>query len=54
MSDLTDNNSYPSAERIWLCIRFAKWVCDRHLPILEKKIVFSNEAHFDLGGYVNK
>ena len=29
MSDLTDNLFYPSAERIWLCIRFAKWVCDR-------------------------
>ena len=24
------------------------------LPILAKKIIFSDEAHFDLGGYVNK
>ena len=27
--DLADNLFYPSAERIWLCIRFAKWACDR-------------------------
>ena len=26
--------------------RFAKWACDR--------LIFSNEDHFDLGGYVNK
>ena len=24
------------------------------MPISAKKIIFSNEAHFDLGGYVNK
>ena len=24
------------------------------LPILAEKIIFSDEAHFDLGGYVNK
>ena len=24
------------------------------MPILEEKIFFSDEAHFDLGGYVNK
>ena len=24
------------------------------MPILAKKIIFSDEAHFDLGGYVNK
>ena len=24
------------------------------MPILSKKIIFSNEAYFDLGGYVNK
>ena len=24
------------------------------LPILAKKIIFSDEAHFDLGGYVKK
>ena len=32
MSDLTDNEFYPFAERIWLCIRFnkaGKWACDR-------------------------
>ena len=37
---------------IWLCIRFAKWASDRLTE--EKKIIFSDEAHFDLGGYVNK
>ena len=29
MSDLTDTEFYPSAERIWLCIRLNKWACDR-------------------------
>ena len=32
MSDLTDNWFYPSAERIWLCIRLnnaGKWACDQ-------------------------
>ena len=24
------------------------------MPILAKKIIFSDEAYFDLGGYVNK
>ena len=24
------------------------------MPILAKKIIFSDEAHFDIGGYVNK
>ena len=24
------------------------------MPILTKKIIFSDKAHFDLGGYVNK
>ena len=24
------------------------------MPILKKKIIFSDEPHFDLGGYVNK
>ena len=24
------------------------------MPILAKKVIFSDEAHFDLGGYVNK
>ena len=29
--------------------------CDRQkMPILANKIIFSDEAHFDLGGYVNK
>ena len=30
-----------------------RWACDR-LPILAKKIIFSDEAHFGLGGYVDK
>ena len=35
--------------------RFAKQTCDRQkMPILAKKIIFSAEAHFDLGWYVNK
>ena len=38
--------------------RFAKWACDRLTKDAEfgktKKILFSDEAHFDLGGYVNK
>lgn len=36
--------------------RFAKWACDRLTEDADfaKKIIFSDEAHFDLGGYVNK
>ena len=38
--------------------RFAKWVCDRLTEDADfgkkKKIIFSDEAHFDLGGYVNR
>ena len=36
--------------------RFAKWACDRLTEDadFDKKIIFSGEAHFDLGGYVNK
>ena len=33
--------------------RFAKWACDRHTEDADfgkKKIIFSDEAHFDLGG----
>ena len=40
----------------YACIRFAKWACDRlteDADFGKKKIIFS-EAHFDLGGYVNK
>ena len=47
----------PFAERIWLYIRFAKWACKRlteDADFGKKKIVFSDEAHFVLGGYVNK
>ena len=56
MSDLTDNQFYPSAERIWQCIRFAKRACDRltENPDFGKNFIFSDGAHFDLGGYVNK
>ena len=35
--------------------RFAKWVCDRlteDADFGKKKIIFSDEAHFDLGGYL--
>ena len=37
--------------------RLAKWACDRlteEAYFGKKKIVFSDEAHFDFGGYVNK
>ena len=56
MSNLTDNLFYPAAERIWLRFRFANWASNR-LPQdadFGKKIIFSDEAHFDIGGYVNK
>ena len=36
---------------------FAKWTCDRlteDADFGKKKIIFSDEAHFDFGGYVNK
>ena len=35
---------------------FAKWAAMdlQKMPILAKKIIFSNEANFDLGGCVNK
>ena len=33
-----------------------KWACDRLTEDadFDKKIIFSYETHFDLGGYVNK
>ena len=36
--------------------RLAKWACDRLTEDADfgKKIIFSIEAHFDLGGHVNK
>ena len=37
--------------------RTAKWACDRFTEDADfgkKKITFSDEVHFDLGGYVNK
>ena len=36
--------------------RLNKWACDRFAEDADfgKKIIFSDEAHFDLGGYVNK
>ena len=39
-----------------MCILFAKWVCDGLTENADFgiKIIFSDEAHFDLGGYVNK
>ena len=58
MTDLTDNFFYPSAERIWLCIRLnnvEKWACDRLTEDADfgKKKIISDDAHFDLGGYVH-
>ena len=55
MSDLTDNKFYPSAEGIWSCIRLnnaGKWACDRlteDADLGKKKIIFTDEAHFDFG-----
>ena len=60
MPDFTDNQFYPSAERIWLCIHLnnaGMWVGDRLTEdddFGKKKIIVSDEAQFDLGGYVNK
>ena len=37
--------------------RFAKWACNRlteDADFGKTKIFFSDKAHFDLGGYVNK
>ena len=37
--------------------RFVKWACDRltvDADFGKKKIIFSDDAHFDLDGYVNK
>ena len=36
--------------------RFAKWACNRLIEDVDfgKKIIFSDEAHFDLDGYVNQ
>ena len=38
--------------------RFAKWACNRLTENADfgkkKKVIFSDEAHIDLGGYVNK
>ena len=36
-------------------LRFAKWACDRLTEGADfGKKIFSDETHFDLGGYVNK
>ena len=45
MSDLTDNLFYPSAEygRVYACRFWQK-----------KKNIFSDEAHFNFGGFVSK
>ena len=56
MSDLTGSQFYPSAERIWLCVRLnsAGKYCDINFHDFGKKKFFSDEAHLDLGRYVNK
>ena len=57
LSDLTDNQFYSSAERIQ-CIfaSLSEPAIDlQKMPILaKKKIIFSDETNFDLGGYVTK
>ena len=41
---------------VYTNFRFAKWSCDRLKEDdgYDKKVSFSDEAHFDLGGFVNK
>ena len=41
---------------IWRLNNAGKWACDRFTEDADfgKKIIYSDEAHFDLGGYVNK
>ena len=43
---------------LWIRLNNAgRWVCDRlteEADFGKKKIIFLDEAHFDLGGYVNK
>ena len=57
---MTVNLFYPFAERIWLCIRLNNASLSgpatelQKMTILAKKIIFSDEANFDLGVYVNK
>ena len=51
--DFTDNYFYPSAEQLWSCIGLNN-AEDEDADFGKKKIIFSDEAHFDLGGYVNK
>ena len=53
---MTDYQFYPSAERIWLCIRLYTLRCARLTKDADfgNRIIFSDEAHFDLGGYANK
>ena len=41
MSDLTGNKFYSSAKRIWMCIRFVKWACDR----LTEDVDFGKRNH---------
>ena len=37
-----------------ICLNNVGKYCDIALKIIIKKIIFSGEAHFDLGGHVNK
>ena len=55
MSDFTDNSFYSSAERIWSGIHLNNaGKCDRLTEDADfdkkKNHLFSDEAHFDLGG----
>ena len=58
ISDMTDNWFYASAELILLCIRLnftslsGPAIVLQKMLILAKKIIFSVEAHFDLGKIV--
>ena len=38
----------------WITLGSGPAIDLRKMPILEIKIIFSDETHFDLGGYVNK
>ena len=53
MSDSTDNYFYISAE--WIRLKNAGKYCNITFADLgKKKIIFSDEAHFDLPGYKHK
>ena len=51
MSDLTDNMFVYMLEQRWKILRH---YFENHGNVAEYKIIFSNEPHFDIGGYISK